>query len=113
MLTSGGEDQGTRATLAFSAACTALSLDFDTRVFLVGDGGHWAYEESCGGIARPGFPPLAELVDTFLEMGGRIYLCAACDAPGSPAPRQRRHKVQSLSLAPVLSHMVGSTTVTF
>jgi len=42
VLTSGNEDGGKRATLAFSAACTAQAMELDTRVFLVGDGSHWA-----------------------------------------------------------------------
>jgi predicted peroxiredoxin len=35
VLASGPEDASKRATLAFSAACTALSLDLDTQVFLI------------------------------------------------------------------------------
>lgn len=117
MLTAGDEDGGTRATLAFSAACTAISMDFDTRVFLIGDGSHWAYESACATRAQPGFPPLTELVDAFLHLGGKIYLCAACDQASKawgrdPGGKRRNPKVQSLGLAPVLTHMVGSTTLT-
>ena len=118
MLTSGVDDGGKRATLAFSAACAAISMDFDTLVFLIGDGSDWAYEDACAPVLQPGFPPLTELVDSFLNLGGRIYLCAACDqesrGPGrAKGETRRRHKVQASGLAPFLVHMVGSTCVTF
>lgn len=118
MLTAGQEDGGKRATLAFAAACTAIAMDFSTRVFLIGDGGHWAYEGACDGVSQPGFPPLKELMESFLNHGGKIYLCAACDqiAHGKTrgvGVRQRLPKIQTQGLAPALAHMVGSTTVTF
>jgi predicted peroxiredoxin len=118
MLASGPEDEGKRATLAFSAACTALSLNLDTQVFLIGDGSHWGYEGTSAGIHQKGFPPLGELIDTFLELGGEVYICAACDGVCSlPGPdgsgRQRRREIQPRGLAAVLSHMVGGSSLTF
>jgi predicted peroxiredoxin len=118
MLTSGDEDEGKRATLAFSAACAAISMDFNTVVFLIGDGSHWAYEGACNPVAQPGFPPLGDLIDSFLNLGGRIYICAACDQVSNTSDKakgdkRRRQRIQTLGLAPVLTHMVGSTSVTF
>ncbi len=118
LLTSGNEDGGKRATLAFSAACTAISMDFDTVVFLMGEGSHWAYEGACNSVVQLGFPPLAELLDSFLSLGGRIYSCAACDEAANGlkrmhGERKRRHNIQTLGLAPVLTHLVDSTSVTF
>jgi len=112
------EDQGKRATLAFSAACTALALDLDTQVYLIGDGSYWAYEGAGADVHQKGFPPLLELIDTFLELGGEVNICAACDAVCSlPGPdesgRKRRREIQPRGLAAVLSHMVGGTSLTF
>lgn len=117
VLTSGTEDEGKRATLAFSAACTALSLDLDTQVFLVGDGSHWAYEGAADGVLQRGFPPLAELIDTFIDLGGAVHVCATCDGvcsvQGADGPRRRRREVEPRGLASVLSHMIGGGSVTF
>lgn len=44
MLTSGNDDGGKRATLAYTAATCAAAMDRRTIMFLVGDGAHWAYE---------------------------------------------------------------------
>jgi predicted peroxiredoxin len=118
MLTSGNQDGGKRATLAFSAACAAVALDLDTHVFLIGDGAHWAYEGSCEPVRQRGFPPLINLFDSFTDLGGKVYICSTCDnvcsVPGEDGQATKRRKdVQPRGLAAVLSHMVGGTSVTF
>jgi predicted peroxiredoxin len=118
MLTAGLEDGGKRATLAFSAACAALAMDLDTILFMVGDGSHWAYEGAVEGVREPGFPPLENLMDSFVELGGRLCVCAACDQVCSVAGadgmvRARRREIQPTGLATVLAHMVGGNSVTF
>jgi predicted peroxiredoxin len=118
MLTSGNHDGGKRATLAFAAACAALSLDLETRVFLIGDGSHWAYEGNSDSVAEPGFPPLSELITDFTDLGGEIYICATCERVCSTQGedglgRRRRPEIQPQGLASVLSCMVGGTSITF
>ena len=80
ILASGPEDGGKRATLALAAACTAQAMDLETIVFLLGDGAHWAYDGRAEQIHAPGFPALADLIDSFVEAGGQLLLCSACDA---------------------------------
>ena len=118
MLVSGPEDGGRRATLAFAAACTALSLDLNAQVFLIGDGSHWAYGGASDGVHQKGFPPLAELIDTFLDLGGEVSICSACDGvcslPGADGEAKRRRQgIQPRGLAAVLAHLVGGTSLTF
>jgi len=118
VLASGPEDEGRRATLAFAAACTALSLDLDTQVFLIGDGSHWAYVGASDGVHQKGFPPLGELMGSFLELGGEVSICSSCDGVCSlPGPdgrnRQRRREIHPRGLAAVLAHMIGGTSLTF
>lgn len=119
ILATGAEDSGKRATLALSAACTALAIELDTIVFLVGDGVHWGYEGRLEGVQAPGFPPLAELMESFLQSGGQVFLCSACDAvcaqPTDADGRllRRRRGVHPRGLASVLSHTVGGNSLTF
>ncbi|MGD2112828.1 MAG: hypothetical protein PVI50_05535 [Gammaproteobacteria bacterium] len=70
MLASGPEDGGKRATLAYSAACTAAGMDTPTRIFLVGDGTHRDYEGHTDGCHMDGFPPLQELVELLRQFRG-------------------------------------------
>jgi predicted peroxiredoxin len=119
VLTSGPEDGGKRATLALAAACTAQAMDFNTIVFLVGDGAHWGYDGHAEGVRAPGFPALADLMDSFFESGGQVLLCSACDAvcalPSSAEGRSpaRRRDVRVQGLAAVLSHTAKGSSVTF
>ena len=112
ILASGPEDGGKRATLALAAACTAQAMDLETIVFLLGDGAYWAYDGRAEQIHAPGFPALADLIDSFVEAGGQLLLCSACD--GSCAlPSARRRDVRVSGLASLLSHTVGGSAVTF
>ena len=120
MLVSGNEDYGKRATLAFSAACTALAMEQQVTIFLVGDGSFWAGEKSSFGIEIPGFPPLNDLFETFGELGGRVALCSTCakticgiDEQKNMIPSQRRSCIEIQGFASVLSEAQHSTTLTF
>jgi predicted peroxiredoxin len=117
ILTSGAEDGGKRATLALSAACTAHAMDLNTIVFLVGDGVHWGYEGRAEGVHAPGFPPLVDLMESFLEAGGQVFLCSACDAvcalPTDGKMPRRRRGVSPQGLASMLSHTLEGSSMTF
>lgn len=78
MLTTGKEDSGTRATLAFSCALASISMGLETSVFLTGDGSVWGLKESSVGIAVNGYPPLNKLIQEFLQADGKILLCSVC-----------------------------------
>lgn len=119
MLTSGPEDGGKRATLAYCAACTSLGMDTRTRIFLVGDGAHWGYEGHTADYHMNGFPPLQELVEMFRELGGETYICSTCDqvcgipSDGNYTDRVRRQEVQPRGLAYILPEITRGSSVTF
>lgn len=119
MLTTGAEDGGKRATLAFSAACSAVSMDAKTKVFLIGDGAHWGYADRTDHIHQNGFPPLEELISAFQDLGGEVLLCSACDqvcsipGDGESHATVRRDGIRAAGLASVLSDIYGGSSVTF
>ena len=119
ILASGAEDGGKRAALALSAACTAQALDLDTVVFLAGDGVYWGYEGRVEAVHVPGFPPLADLMESFFESGGQVFLCSACDAvcalpTGADGNTLRRRRgVRLQGLASILSHTLEGGSLTF
>ena len=112
ILASGPEDGGTRATLALAAACAAQAIDLDTIVFLMGDGAHWAYDGNAERVHAPGFPALADLIEAFVDDGGRILLCSACDGVCAQ-PGARRSEVRVGGLDSLLSHTADGSSVTF
>ena len=102
-----------------NAAVTSVSMDTPTRIFLVGDGAFWAYEGHTGGVHMHGFPSLAELIETYRELGGETYICSTCDQfCGIPSDqvhvnRVRREDVQTRGMAAVLPELTCGSSVTF
>lgn len=78
ILTVGKSDNGKRATLAFSCGLSALAIDQGATIFLTSDGAVWGYQGSAEGTVTQGFPPLQELIEQFLEAGGRLLICSVC-----------------------------------
>ena len=75
--THAGEDPE-RATFPFVMGNAALAMDEKAIVVLQGCGvflGKKGYAES---VRAGGFDPLTKLMGTFLELGGRILVCAPC-----------------------------------
>ena len=119
ILASGMEDGGRRATLALSMACTALSMDLSTHLFLVGAGSYWAYQSHADGIQVDGFPSLDELLESFMDLGGNLAVCSTCNqalchASGShDTILMRRPGVQVQGMATVMEHLMQGRAVTF
>ncbi|NOY82659.1 MAG: DsrE family protein [Kiritimatiellaeota bacterium] len=78
VLTTGKQDRGTRATLAFSWACAGLALGKNVAVYLTMDGTIWAIQNSEQGVEVGGFEPLANYLEQFFALGGELLVCAPC-----------------------------------
>lgn len=78
VLTTGKADRGTRATLAFSWACSSAAMGLRTSLFLTMDGSSWAVPGATRGVQVAGFEPLEQYLESFLALGGRLLVCAPC-----------------------------------
>ena len=78
ILTTGKQDRGTRATLAFSWGCTALAMGQEVTVFLTMEGTVWAISGAMKEVEVGGFEPLEDYLDQFLDLGGELLVCAPC-----------------------------------
>ena len=103
LLMSGREDGGKRATLAFVAAASAAAMERPVQVFLAGDGVCWGDPGQALQVEVKGFPPLAELIREFLDLGGELLACSTCERfctapdPGSGARRWPALQVRSMA----------------
>jgi len=77
-LTTGKQDRGTRATLAFSWGCAALAMGQKVSMFLTMEGTVWAVRGSMRDVEVGGFEPLEDYLDQFLALGGELLVCAPC-----------------------------------
>lgn len=77
-LTTGKQDRGTRATLAFSWGCAALAMGKEVTMYLTMEGTVWAAEGSAKGVEVGGFESLNSYIDQFFGLGGKLLVCAPC-----------------------------------
>ena len=66
-----------RATISFILAVTA-SKTAETAMFVTADATDLLIKNSVDGIAADGHEPLADLMNAFLNNGGKIWLCPVC-----------------------------------
>lgn len=117
LLMSGSEDGGKRATLAFVAAVSAAAMERPVQVFLAGDGSTWSDPGQAESVAMPGFPPLAELIREYLDLGGELLICSTCERfcsarePG--AGGQRWSALQVRGMAAWLESQQGGHSLSF
>lgn len=75
--THGAEDPE-RASLPFVLANAALVMEVEAVVALQGASVFLAKKGMLEHVHSAGFAPLKELVDSFLELGGRLLVCVPC-----------------------------------
>jgi len=78
IVTSGPENQE-KVTLPFVMATAAQSMDVEVTVILQAAAVLLAKKGGCGeNVHAPGLMPLKTLIDTFIELGGKLLLCTPC-----------------------------------
>ncbi|MBI9083390.1 MAG: DsrE family protein [Desulfobacterales bacterium] len=76
--TNGGEDPE-KAAMPFVMANAALAMDVKATVVLQGNAVYVAqkgYAEHM--LPGGGFPPVKKLLDDFVELGGKLWVCVPC-----------------------------------
>lgn len=72
------QDNPDKATVAFVIANAAVASDQETLVFLTIEGVRLAEQGFADPIHEAGFAPLRDLIGSFVEAGGKIYVCSPC-----------------------------------
>jgi predicted peroxiredoxin len=72
------KDNADKATVAFVVANAAVASDKETMVFLSTEGVRLAAQAYAEDIHEEGFAPLQELMQSFIEAGGKVYVCSPC-----------------------------------
>lgn len=72
------EDDPERATLPFVMAVTALASDMQATIVLQMSGVWLARRGFAKIVHENPFPPITELMEQFMESGGRLLVCQPC-----------------------------------
>ena len=75
--THAGEDPE-RATFPFVMGNASFAMDEEATIVLQGSGVFLAKKGYAEHVHASGFDPLPKLMDSFLELGGKIFVCAPC-----------------------------------
>jgi uncharacterized protein len=74
-----GETRSEIAHIPFVLANAALAMDIEAKIILQGDGVNIAKKGYVDTMPPGGgFPPIKELLASFLELGGIIWVCGPC-----------------------------------
>jgi predicted peroxiredoxin len=76
-----GKENVERATLAFVVANAALTAGQEATVMLTVEGVWLATRGYTAGLQAHGFAPLAQVIQQFMDNGGRVWVCGACAKP--------------------------------
>ena len=79
ILTTGAEDRGNRATLAFAMGVSALISGVEATIYMTVSGAFWSRQSAVKTAHIAGFEPLSVYVNQFIEAGGRILVCSPCN----------------------------------
>ncbi len=71
-----GPEAAERCYGPFVTGTTAQTLDVEVTIFLMMDGVMLMKKGAAEKVKAPGFPPLPELISSFLEAGGKIQVCS-------------------------------------
>ncbi len=72
-----GANHVERASISFVLAATA-SKQHETAVFITSEAAPLCVKGGAEGMVAPGMEPLADLIQQFLDNGGKLWLCPVC-----------------------------------
>jgi len=73
-----GNENPEKATLPLVLATAAQSMDVEVTMILQSSSVVFAKEGEAEKTNAPGLMPLKKLLDTFLELGGKLMFCSPC-----------------------------------
>ena len=116
VLTTGKQDRGTRATLAFSWGCAALAMGQRVALYLTMDGTIWASRGAMKDVAVAGFEPLQNYQQQFVSLGGQLLVCSPCseyycDFQRDECPSTLVDEATLVGLATIVARIGSATRV--
>jgi len=111
IVTAGPENQE-KATLPFVMATAAQTMDVDVTIILQAAAVLLAKKGGCGeNVHAPGLMPLKKLMDTFMELGGKLLLCTPCIKERGILENQLIEGSQLIAAGTVISEILEAKTV--
>jgi predicted peroxiredoxin len=110
MVTQGPENPEL-ATIPFVMAVTAQASDVDVLMGFQGNGVMLAIKGMVDHVAAAGFPPLKDLLKTYIESGGKLYVCGPCVGSRKIAQQDMVESATIVGAATFVAECVAATNV--
>lgn len=110
MVTQGPENPEL-ATIPFVMAVTAQASDIDVLMGFQGNGVMLTIKGMADHVAASGFPPLKDLLKTYIESGGKMYVCGPCVGSRTIAQQDLVEGATIVGAATFVSECVAATNV--
>lgn len=72
------DEKPDKATIPFALGNSALAMDAGALIILQSTGVFLGKKDYAAHIHANGFPPLQQLMEIFMEEGGKLYACEPC-----------------------------------
>jgi len=103
-----------RPSAAFTLAAAAIAAEHETVVSLSIDGVYLAQKGYSDDIHAPPFDRLKDLIDLFVEGGGKLWVCKKCINQRSIAPDSLIAGAEVVGATRVIEFMAqGASTLSF
>ncbi|MEJ5376543.1 MAG: DsrE family protein [bacterium] len=100
-----------RATLPFVLANAALAMGVEAVVALQGDAVWLGVKGTASHVFAGGLPPLGELMEGFLELGGRLLICSPCIQHRKMQPQMLLPQAEIVAAATLTNEILTAKAV--
>ena len=112
-LTHFDEQDADRVAASLVLANSALAVDNDVTLWLTLDGVELAKSGAAAELQPASFPPVSELLDQFIEAGGKIGVCPPCGKTHGVTDDNMVEGAMWMGAAAVICAASDSKTVSF
>ena len=105
-----GFEDADKASLPFVMANAALAMDTQAVVILQGTAVTLAKKGCYEHVFAAGLPPLKDLVDSFIELGGSLLVCSPCIQERKITTDMLVENAQPIKAARVIMELLEATT---
>jgi len=106
-----GPENPELATIPFVMAVTAQASDVDVLMGFQGNGVMLTVKGMADHVAAAGFPPLSDLLKTYGESGGKLYVCGPCVGSRKIAQQDLVDGATIVGAATFVAECVAATNV--
>ncbi len=106
-----GPDSPEKATLPFVLATAAQSMDVEVVMILQSDAVLIAKKGEAENVKAKGLLPLKELLNTYVELGGKLLLCSPCIKERNIGNEQLVEGSQLIAAGTVVTEVLSATNV--